>query len=181
MPAISRTRRVAALLSVVVAGCNSATKGPTIEDARRSVADFYTWYVPLARSTPEADMRAIRERQASFSTGLVEALRADSIARAGSPSEVVGLDGDPFLNSQDPCDRYAPIGASERDGRFFVEILGSGGCASHTAADVTVEAMPTDHGLVFTNFVYSSKPRADLLSTLSDLAAARRPGAKRPD
>jgi hypothetical protein len=173
---MSRPPYIAALVWALVAGCTSAkTSQPTADDARRAVADFYSWYVPLARGTPQADMRAVRERPSTFSPQLVDALRADSVASAASPSEVVGLDGDPFLNSQDPCEQYAPVNSSERDGHFFVDVLGSGGCAAHTTPDVTVDVAPVAGRLVFNNFIFSSKPRADLLATLSDLAAARKP------
>jgi hypothetical protein len=78
------------------------------------------------------------------------------------------------LNSQDPCERYAPIGTVQRDTQFFVAVRGSGGCASQDAPDVRVEVTPVEGHPVFTNFIYSLKPRDDLVSMLADLAGARR-------
>jgi hypothetical protein len=163
---------------LLVSGCSAASRLGAA-DAERAVAQFYQWYVPLARDSAEADMRAVRERSAFFPASLVAALRADSLATAQSPDDVVGLDGDPFLNSQDPCKRYAPIGTVQRDTQFFVAVRGSGGCASHATPDVTVEVTPVNGHPVFTNFIYSSKPRDNLVSMLSDLAGARR--SPRPD
>ena len=123
-------------------------------------------------------MQAVRERPALFSTDLVTALRADSTASAQTPSEVVGLDGDPFLNAQDPCDHYSSNGVAELGGHFLVQVVGAGGCAAHTTADVTVEITPTNGRLVFTNFIYSSRDRDNLVATLADLAATRRGKSK---
>ena len=161
------------LAILLFSGCSAAPRLGAA-DAERAVAQFYQWYVPLAHDSTDAGMRAVRERSAFFPTSLVVALRADSLANALSPDEVVGLDGDPFLNSQDPCERYAPIGTVQRDTQFFVAVRGSGGCASHDAPDVTVEVTPVEGHPVFTNFIYSLKPRDNLVSMLADLAGARR-------
>ena len=147
---------------------------PTTADARAVVADFYAWYVPRQRDSAEFDMAALRQKPALVSKSLAEALRLDSAARAQSTNEVAGLDSDPFLNAQDPCEHYAPIGAIEDNGRFLIGVLGTGGCGAHPIPDVTVEVTPTAGRLVFTNFIYSSGDRDNLVSTLADLAVARR-------
>lgn len=141
--------------------------------ARAVVARFYSWYVPLAKHTPGADMRSLRDSRWHFEPALVKALRADSAAAARSPDEIVGLDMDPFLNSQDPCDRYSPIAVTHQSGNYFVAVRGSGGCAAHAEADVTVRLAFRGANAVFLNFVYSSKPKDDLLSLLATLAADR--------
>jgi len=169
------SKRCLVIASVVIAGCK-APAPPASEAARKAVDDFYAWYVPMQHDTPMASMRAVRERPASFSADIVSALRADSAASAQSPGEVVGLDGDPFLNSQDPCEHYGTSGVVEAGGRFLVQVLGTGKCEAHTNADVTVEVTPTDGRFVFTNFVYSARDKDNLLTTLADLAAARRTG-----
>ena len=148
--------------------------------ARAVVARFYTWYVPLARHTPGADMRALRDSRWHFDPPLAKALRADSAAAARSPDEIVGLDMDPLLNSQDPCDRYSPIGVRHQNGNYFVAVRGSGGCAAYTEPDVTVRLVFQGANAVFLNFVYSSKPKDDLLSLLATLAASRSRQLKPP-
>ena len=167
-----------ALASLAAAGCK-APAPPLSEGARKTVDNFYAWYAPMQRDSPMAAMRAIRERQAFFGMDVVAALRADSAASAQSPGEVAGLDGDPFLNSQDPCEHYATSGVAQVGNRFLVQVLGSGKCEVHTNADVTVEVTPVDGRFVFTNFVYSARDRDDLLETLADLAAARRTGKRK--
>jgi len=165
-------------IGLLVCACAQSNPALSADSARRTVDDFYTWYVPIQKQTSSANMRAIRDRPALFSPELVTALRADSVASAASPGEVVGLDGDPFLNAQDACDRYATAGVVETGGRFLVQVLGSGGCVAHTTADVTVEVTPTDANLVFTNFIYSPRERDNLVALLAYLDSTRR--AKQP-
>jgi YD repeat-containing protein len=144
--------------------------------ARESVARFYSWYVPAAQQAG-ADMRALHDARWHFSPVLVSALRADSAATEANPSEIVGLDMDPFLNAQDPCDRYAPT-AVRRDGKtFLVDVHGSGGCASHRETDVTVRVAFRGATPVFVNFIYPQPHNDDLLHLLAQLAADR---AKKP-
>jgi hypothetical protein len=168
---------------LALAALLSAHLTPSVETAdsanlaRAVVARFYAWYVPVAKRTPEADMRSLKDARWHFDPALAKALRADVAAAARSPDEIVGLDMDPFLNSQDPCDRYAPIGVRYQSGNYFVAVRGSGGCAAHTAPDVTVQLVFRGGNAVFVNFLYSGKPKDDLLSLLATLAASRsRPG-----
>ncbi len=162
---------LAALLCGHVTPSASTADSATI--ARDVVARFYSWYVPLAKQTPLADMRSLSDSRWHFAPALVRALRADSAAAARSPGEIVGLDMDPFLNTQDPCDRYSPIAVRHQRGSYLVAVRGSGGCAAHAEADVTVRVAFQGENAVFLNFVYSSKPKDDLLSLLASLAMSR--------
>lgn len=144
--------------------------------ARETVARFYAWYVPAAQRAG-ADMRALRDPRWHFNPALVTALRADSAATVANPGEIVGLDMDPFLNSQDPCNRYAPT-AVRRDGAtFLVDVVGSGGCATHRQPDVTVRVAFRGATPVFVNFLYPKPANDDLLGVLRQLASDR---AKKP-
>jgi hypothetical protein len=75
----------------------------------------------------------------SFNPELVRWLRIDSTARARARGEIDGLDGDPYLNAQDPCDVYTARSVRMDGSSFLVDILGHGGCARHTRPDVIVE------------------------------------------
>jgi len=166
--------------AISLIACTKSSPALSADSARRAVDEFYGWYVPIQKQTARADMRAVHDRGALFSSQLVTALRADSVASAASPGEVVGLDGDPFLNAQDACDRYSSAGVAEVGGRFLVQVLGTGGCAAHTTADVTVEVTPTNGNPVFTNFIYSPRERDDLVSLLAYLDSTRRAGKPKP-
>lgn len=163
---------VALLIGARVAHAQSAST-PSAPVAQRAVAEFYAWYVPMWANDPGPAMRAVRERRAQFADPLIKALRADSIATAQAGEEIDGLDGDPFLNGQDPCDRYRPVRTTRRGDDYFVDVLGSGGCQRHTTPDVIVHVAWREQRPVFVNFLYSGKPGDDLQSLLRRLAVQR--------
>jgi hypothetical protein len=146
------------------------------DSVARAVQSFYDWYVPLARSGDAGVtwMRAVRARRFAFAPAIVDALRRDSVASARSRDEIVGLDGDPFLNAQDPCDRYRVRAARQVGGRFLVDVVGEGGCEAHTRPDVVVELTRRAPGASggpawrFENFRYPDPP-TDLLAMLRRL------------
>lgn len=145
--------------------------------AREEVARFYSWYVPAAQNAG-ADIRALRDPRWHFGPALVAALPADSAAAEASPGEIVGLDMDPFLNAQDPCDRYAPSAVRRSGTAFLVDVVGSGGCGRHRGPDVTVRVVFRGLTPVFVNFLYPKPVSDDLLHLLAQLAAGR---AKKPN
>ena len=144
------------------------------QTARAAVARFYAWYVPAAAKAAAVDMRALHDPRWHFSPALVAALREDSIASVRSPNEVVGLDMDPFVNSQDPCDRYAPTAVRRAGANFLVDVRGSGGCSSHAGPDVTVRVAFQGTTPVFVDFLYPKPANDDLLHLLAQLAAGRK-------
>ena len=81
--------------------------------ARQFVQSFLDWYVPVVNdmNRQPAWWRVLTMRPHVLDPVLREALRADSAAGRGdlTPREV--LNGDPFLDSQDPCPRYEAIEA----------------------------------------------------------------------
>lgn len=147
------------------------TQSDSAAQAQRAVQEFYSWYVPMAAKTPSAWMHAVRQRPASFAPAIVRALRADSVAAAAHPSEIVGLDGDPFLNAQDPCDRYDAVKTTTRGRVHLVEVLGTGGCVAHTKPDVVVEVGRSGGRWVFLNFRYVD-PNDNLLDLLKRLRSS---------
>ena len=78
------------------------------------------------------------------------------------------MDGDPFLNAQDPCDRYDAVKISARGRVYLVQVLGTGGCVAHTKPDVVVEVGRTGSRWVFLNFRYVD-PNDNLLDLLKRL------------
>jgi hypothetical protein len=142
--------------------------------ARDAVARFYAWYVPTSANAAEVDMRALRDKRWHFSPAIAAALRADSVAAARSPGEIVGLDMDPFLNSQDPCSGYAPTSVRRSGKTFLVDVHGTGECARHAGPDVTVRVEFKGTVPVFANFIYPKPASDDLLHLLAQLAADRK-------
>src|SRR6476659_3922515 len=111
------------------------------DSARALVQRFYNWYVPRAANPRGRDMimYAATHGPLRFDSELVRWLRIDSTARARAKDEIDGLDGDPYLNAQDPCDAYTAKSAVASGRAFMVSVLGRGGCTAHERPDVVVE------------------------------------------
>jgi hypothetical protein len=93
--------------------------------ARAFVQGFYDWYAGrmLAASRSKSGKGfgfddAIRQRPDSFSPELKRLLEEDIAASRKCPSEVVGLDWDPFLETQDTPGSYV-VGKVEKTGQGF--------------------------------------------------------------
>jgi hypothetical protein len=114
----------------------------------------------------------MQDSAALFAPALVSAIKADGEAQAKNPDEVVGLDGDPFLDAQDFCPPYK-VGAAHREGSaVLVEIRGS--CAGRTDSmpDVLAELHGSPGAWVFTNFRYPTR-NSDLMKDLDELRRQR--------
>jgi hypothetical protein len=134
------------------------------------VRQFYSWYLPLAlKNTQEpAQNLALRERPAVFSKEVFEALKEDSDAQAKADGEIVGLDFDPFLASQDPCEHYVLGRATEDGGRYKIPIFAVCSGKQSEIPDVVAQVERREGSWVFSNFYYP-KVGSDLLSILKRL------------
>ena len=150
----------------------------TLGSVGHFVQEFYDWYTPRAQGTERAPAwkLALRQKGYAFDPKLLSALREDSVAQAKSPGEVVGLDFDPFLNSQDPSQRYEIGEKAERGERYWVEVYAVSSGRRSERPDVTVELSKKKGHWMFVNFHYLGN--RDLLATLKSLRERRR---KRPN
>lgn len=153
------------------------------KSCRDFVQGFYDWYVPVAlkhgRVRP-ADL-ALKYKGSAFSPELARALREDSEAQAKTKGELVGLDFDPFLNSQDPSERYVVGNVIPKGERYWVEVysitLGKKSAKPEVAPELTLK----DGQWVFVNFHYGKSESSEddnLMSTLKSLRAARQKYSK---
>ncbi len=102
---------------------------------------------------------------------MLKALKEDAEAARKSP-DLVGLDFDPFLNSQDPDDKYVVGGVTETDGLYRVDIYGiRKGQKREAKPNVVAEVKPAKTSFVFTNFIYGTD--GDLVGVLKQLADDR--------
>lgn len=124
--------------------------------ARAFVSGFYNWYVPLAlkdRAEP-AWLIPLREKKAEFAPQLIRLLQADAAAQSKC-EDLVGLDFDPFLNSQDPAEHYE-VGRIKQQGSIFTaEIYRAQAGQRSSTPDVTASFAKRDHRWMFLNFYYS--------------------------
>lgn len=146
---------------------------------QKFVQGFYDWYVPIALGNnpgPASDI-ALKERPSDFSPALLHALKLDSEAQAKANGEIVGLDFDPFLAAQDPCDRYEVGGVRQEGGRYVASIYGVCSGKKHAKADVLAELAMRHGAWVFVDFQYPGNGPG-LIATLRLLRQERARHAK---
>jgi len=71
-----------------------------------------------------ADWNPMTLIQRALTPELARALAEDRAAQMANDEENVGLDFDPFSNSQDPCETYKAGRTAQRADTLMVEILG---------------------------------------------------------
>lgn len=159
--------------AVARAAGGSATTAARALGATDFVRAFYAAYAPRARVSGLAALDSVlRERPAYFTPTLGAALRADAAARAAAVGEIDGLDGDPFLNAQDPCEQYvvgdAAAAAAPPPPAVRVPVYAV--CGGKRGADpaAIVEVVPRAGGWAVANVHYTGPPD-DLLSLLDRL------------
>ena len=136
------------------------------EDARRFVQEFFDWYVAYsARATGAAWDSVEVERPGVLGGDLVRALRGDAAGRAGREGEVAGLDFDPFLNAQDPCDRYEARAVETSGDALHVSVHGTCADARQEGPDVVAVVVRREGRWQISNFIYP-EGKADLLDVL---------------
>jgi hypothetical protein len=139
--------------------------------------EFYRWYVPLIQMAHGPGWAVALQRKAEvFSPDLLRDLRIDSEAQARAKGELVGIDFDPFLGSQDPADHYEARRVRWQGNRCLAEIWRAS--PRDTAArlgkpDVVAELALVRGHWEFRNFRYPVVG-GDLVSVLAELREERR-------
>jgi hypothetical protein len=103
-------------------------------------------------------------------------LKDDLEASSRSPDEIVGLDFDPFLNTQDPKKNYVVGKAAFQGDRWRVEIFVLTEGKKPANPDVVAEAARRNGRWVFLNFHYGksvSPENENLVSVLQALKRSR--------
>jgi len=146
------------------------------EECKKFVQEFFDWYLPKASADVSkqgpADALALKKHPEDFSRELTYALATDAAARAKS-NEVVGLDGDPFLNCQD-CPLHVQYGEPKLNGYrcqvalYFVQ----DGVAEAEPHVIPEAAYLPGKKWIFVNFL-DGDGQGDLLKTLKELKAER--------
>jgi len=136
------------------------------------VQRFYDWYVPIAHKSNDAQtMAMVMRKRAAFDPPLLRALKEDAEAQSRVPDDIVGLDFDPFLNAQDPDDKYVAGEVSETAGLYLVNVYGVRKGKREAKPSVVAELKPAKDSFVFTNFRYGTD--GDLVGILKGLAEDR--------
>ena len=146
------------------------------ESARKFVQEFYDWYAPgVVKASERGKQFDWRSRASDFDPALVRALKEDEEAQAKAKGDIVGIDFDPFLNSQDPCVPYKARKVVQKGDHYLVEVDLECENVAAEKPTVTAEVMAKDGHWMFVNFRYPDpKPSGtDLLSTLQALKKDR--------
>jgi hypothetical protein len=169
------------LLCTIFAGILSAQVAPQSQESlscQRFAQQFYDWYVPFTQkqlSGPASDV-ALQRKPTVFSLNLLHALRTDSEAQTRAKGELVGLDFDPFLGSQDPADRYEARHATVNGGTCSIGVWRASPtdrAAKMDKPEAVAELKQQNGRWQFVNFRYSVGG-PDLLHLLANLRQERR-------
>jgi hypothetical protein len=155
-----------------------STNPEETSSCRQFAQAFYDWYVPFTQKRmngPASDI-ALKRKADMFSQELLRALKIDSGAQARAKGELVGIDFDPFVGSQDPAGHYEVRRVTWRGDRCSVEVWPAS--PTDTAAksekpDVVAELVQEKGHWQFLNFHYPDL-KADLIGVLAQLREDRR-------
>ena len=149
------------------------------KSCREFVRTFYAWYMGNAFGVPdEAPWNlALKYRPYVFAKDLFLQLSADSEAQSKAGSDIVGLDSDPFLNTQDRGERYAVEKVTIKDGKCWADVYGVWNGKESKTPNVRPELVRKGRRWVFVNFHYPDPSRPgwpwDLLTDLKELRESR--------
>ena len=153
----------------------------TSESVREFVQNFYDWYASgVLKATRKGREFKWKTRASDLDPALLRALNEDEDAQAKVPEEVVGMDFDPFLSSQDPCVPYKVRDITQKGAHYFAEIDAECKDVLAERPTVTAEVAKKNGRWVFLNFHYPDpKPSgSDLLNILKELRDSRKQPSK---
>lgn len=174
--------RMCSSLALATAICSlllAQAKGPHIAcgSVRGFVEGFYSWYVPRAlnQDTAAGWNETLRLIRRDISNQLAKLLAEDAAAQA-SCSDLVGLDFDPFLYTQEPAEKYDVGGVVPKGAGYQVKIYRVEGGTRAEKPDVVAEISQKDGHWVFVDFDYPGG--SDLLTVLKSRPRCTRPRAE---
>lgn len=138
---------------VKLANAENATQS---QSPKIFLQSFYDWYTPI--SVKEGPLPAVditlKEKPNVFNSVLYKGLQEDSVARNEYPGYIVGLDFDPFLASQDPCEKYVVGDVTRLGDSYKANVFGVCDGKKDANAGVIVEVVRHDSQWVIKNFYY---------------------------
>jgi hypothetical protein len=143
------------------------------------VEGFYKWYVSRIPSNVSWDF-ALKYRSSAFSPQLLRLLKEDRAAQAAC-EDIVGLDFDPILNTQDPENRYEVGNITHAGQNYKADIYGVRSGKRSEKSSVIAEFTKGNGHWYFVNFHYETDSSTDLLTILKNpekCLSPRSPGKK---
>ena len=159
------------LLAIVLVMPLQAQASKDSRSASAFVARFYTWYTPIALNNhgDPAFGIALKRRKDCFTPELCQALQDDFDAQLKANAVIVGLDGDPFLQSQDPEAHHKIGKVTPKGDGFLVSVHGVRSGKPFKKPAVIPEVRLLNGRWVFVNFHSSDGWNIlDMLRTLKE-------------
>lgn len=146
-------------------------KQNTSNSCREFVVEFYSWYLANHNQGRAGDL-ALNDRPYLFSPAIVKALREDNEAQEKAGSDLVSLDGDPFVGADGFAERYIVEKITTKQGRCWAEVHAVWDGKEDEASDIIPELEVGNGKWRFRNFYFPSaaNPKGwDLLGVLKVL------------
>jgi hypothetical protein len=141
---------------------------------REFVQEFYSWYLANVSKDQERDGGvALKHRSYLFSPAIVEALREDDEAQVKAGSDLVSLDGDPFVGGDGLGEGYMVEKVTVKDGLCLAEVHAIWDGKKNETPDVTPELVIKNGKWTFVNFYFPSPSDPKGWNLLSALKALR--------
>jgi len=180
-----RTKSVCLIASLIAVFAIAPQSQATADDktsCQAFVQQFYDWYIARANAPSGASSpleTALKTRSDVFSPELCRQLKEDTAASAKSPGEIVGLDFDPILNTQEQVKRYVVKQVSNKGSLFLADVYAAEGGKKSAEPDVQPELSHSNGKWQFVNFHYKvDKKSDDLLHILKLLRDERQTNKK---
>jgi len=114
-------------LSTIFSDAYGNNKESAAVSCKEFVLQFYNWYDVIADkpgSEPTVNS-ALKNKQMYFSPYLYRLLQEDTEAQSKVADEIVGIDFDPFLNTNSsPYDKYVAGNVLQKGDHFWVQMYG---------------------------------------------------------
>jgi hypothetical protein len=164
------------MLAMIACSLMAQTKAPRYvgNSPNDFVEGFYSWYVPHNMSGVSiADMgKYLQLIRSELSPHLAELLEEDSAAQAKC-KDLIGLDFDPFLYTQEPAEHYKIGRAVQTKNGYRVSIYRLEAGKTADEPDVIAEVTQRDGRWYFVNFYYPGG--SDLIANLKSRSACTTP------
>jgi hypothetical protein len=160
---------------------------PTTSSCQTFVQGFYNWYFQLSKKETKVTTSdlALKYKSSAFSPELLRRLKEDSDAQNKAQGELVGLDFDPFLaTNDDPFESYVVGNVSPKGKGYLVQIYGIHDGKKSKEPAVEPELIFNNGHWTFVNFHYEIskiKENENLLSVLKVLSEDRQKYPIKPD
>lgn len=156
---------------------------PDENSCQAFVQEFYKWYIGKSNNNSKSGdplSITLKTRPELFGAELTKRLKEDSAAAAKSPDEIVGLDFDPILNTQEQVQNYKAEKVSTKGPSFFVDMHALLNGKREAQAAVVPELVKVGSKWQFVNFHYKvDKKDDDLLHILKQLRDERQANKKK--